>query len=323
MSKQSFYFNLAGLLFLVNLQIAKTFGQSVQPEPRREIKCAKTISASCLSNDGHLIYLADGTEIAVYQTRTALKFKTGNLHSKTITAMCAHPRANIFATADSAGSIVVWNADNFAPIIKYDTIESSVKDIKFSRNGRFLAVVTHTPQKIQIYDLISPKPISTTYTLSDTVSSLFFDEPHNLILTGLENGQINTYTISENMDSIVFFKTLENIHTQKVTGILVLQNGAYASTSLDKSVRIWDMSSKIKKTVFLDAGIKSFDISNDQKNFVAGLSDNSISVLNSNSLSTAFTFPNTHPINKVSFHASEPIVFGIYSDNCARSWILR
>jgi WD40 repeat protein len=290
------------------------FAQAV--EPRREFKTNES-KAMGLSSDGNWLLMSAKQEINVFHTRTGLAMRSFQGHNCAVTALATSPRKRVAVSGDEHGQLILWNIDDLTVVQKYEPIKGNIKSAKFSKEGTQFVVVVGN--KIRIYDLINPNPIAKLDKVGNgELSAMDLVESKNTLLTATDNGFISTWAVS---DSVKMVKSLK-AHEGKITGIAQLRNGTMLTASDDKTIKLWDANGKVKKT-FNVGEVKTMDMSADQKSVVLALVSGKTEVVDLATGASKFNFVVKPDVKESFYHPTEPLVVSFYSDNTARSWILR
>jgi WD40 repeat protein len=285
-------------------------------EPRREFKTTES-KAMGLSSDGNWLVMSAKQQINVFHTRTGLVMRTFQEHNCNVTVVATSPRKRVAVSGDEHGHLILWNIDDLTVVQKYEPIKGTIKSAKFSKEGTQFVVVVGN--KIRIYDLINPNPIAKLDKIGNgELSAVDLVESKNTLLTATENGFIATWTVSDSVKLVKTFKA----HESKITGVSQLRNGMIVTASEDKTVKTWDVSGKMKKT-FNVGEVKTMDVSADQKTVVLALNSGSTEVIDLATGNAKFKFDVKADVKESFYHPTEPLVISLYTDNTARSWILR
>ena len=115
-----------------------------------------------------------------------------------------------------------------------------INDISISSNNQILAIASQD-KSVSLWSVKNWNRIS-SFSVNGRVTSLNFLKDSLLLILGFENGKIKIYN-SKNRKLIKIF----HIHNKMITSIGSSPQGKlFASSSADKSVRIWNINQEIK-----------------------------------------------------------------------------
>ncbi len=302
------------LIFALNTEgvLAQT-----QAEPRREFSAADAKSIG-LSSDGHWLLMGSNKEINIYHTRTGLQVRQFTIHTNTVTSIATSPRKRVAVSGDEQGNILLWNIDDLSIVQRYEGQKGAVKSLRFSKDGLQFSAVVGSKNTVCLFDLIQNKPLAKTEKGMNEVNATEIQDGKNQILTAHDNGTVAVWNLA---DSFKIAKT-NKLHEGRVTSVRLIKNGM-ATASDDKTLRIWDANGKMKKSFVMDSGVRTMDVSMDQKTAVLVLESGRTVVVDLATGFTKFSFFTKADAKESVYHPTEPIVVSLYADNKARSWILR
>jgi len=222
------------------------------------------IYAIDFSPDGTLLASGGGgSPIIIWNTSTWSKIITITNHSNDINALKFSPDGSMLVSGSRDQSVLIWDTTNWNEVMKLER-NDVVHSVDFSPNGDILATVSGT--QVDIWDTSNWSLIQSLDSGGRYVKSLSFSQNGQLLVaansfypsdsptTGIELWYTSDWTKAQTLIG----------HTSSVYSISISPDSSLiASSSDDKSLRIWNISTGEVSTVNSDFEIWSVAFSPD------------------------------------------------------------
>lgn len=195
---------------------------------------------------------ADGS-IKVWNSESTTGMKSLEGHQGRVNAVCYSNDGKLLASASDDRTVRIWNADSAKEITSLVSHQAPVTSVAFFSEGRQL-VSGDDDGAIKLWDVESGQVVRTFKPQFSRLSCLAVS-PDGKVLVAASNGAIQIWEIESGNG----LGTLTG-HTEAVTGLTFNSHGTrLASSSYDRSVKLWDVSKKIEITT-LDHSDRVFAI---------------------------------------------------------------
>ena len=135
---------------------------------------------------------------------------------------------------------IIWCLNEFKKLKTLRKHKASVTAVCFAQtHDYYLAVTASQDGLLVIQDLNQPENCLQFKEHQDSITSLLTNNDSTILLTGSADHTIKIWCLPNGIVSHVFIG-----HTAAVTSIVCLRNNMIISTSLDKTVCVWDTSSE-------------------------------------------------------------------------------
>ena len=190
-------------------------------------------------------------------------------YSDRIWSIAFHPDEKILASASERGVARLWNIETG----NYRELEhlSKVKSVAISPDGRLLVSVSYNYQ-LQIWDLTSDRCIATAEVAHNFSWSVAFSPDSQKIITSSGDGQLRCWDAikGELINTIA-------AHQNIVLGTVFIDNLTVASTSADKTVKLWNLATgKCDRTLQHDSVVWSVAFNSHTKILATGGEDGKV-----------------------------------------------
>ncbi|MGB0522040.1 MAG: hypothetical protein ACPGJS_03730 [Flammeovirgaceae bacterium] len=193
------------------------------------------------------------------------------MHTAIVRKVAFSPDGNHLLSADVEGNIYIWNANNFTEIPKKLLVNGRISEILFLESGNDFYVATESGS-VLAYDLNGTDKGSVVTGLGKVMSMSLIGEQNKLVV-GNNEGKLFFIDLANK-------KTVDYLeHKSGITGLVVNKQGTFlATTSLDKNMKIFDLSDLNKTPITLKANGWIYDVSftPDGNSVVFGSADNKI-----------------------------------------------
>jgi WD40 repeat protein len=226
------------------------------------------------------------------------------------------------ATCSYDRTVKIWylsNPSNWCLIRNYTDHTHSVLGLEWINEDTIAS--SGYDYTIKIWSIKTAETKLTIYT-GDAVYSLKLLTNGFYLASGLGSGKINIYDISNNGSLISIL--VGHTNAFGVNDLILLSNDLLASSSDDRSIRIWNLTTKTTKFILQGHslnvnGLKlvSYDI------LASGSSDNSIKLWNitNGTLIRTLTGHTSYILNSVDYLSnSQTLVSGGYNDRLIKIW---
>lgn len=207
------------------------------------IKTEATENKFSVSPNGKYIILGQDfqTEISVYNLLQGKKIKTLASRLEGTGGICFSPDSKYFATIDNdnknflTNSISIWSIEKNA-IIKTVNIDSNIRSVKFSPDGKYLLIGVNNVKGIRLYNLFTEKEIA---LFGERNNSLCYSSNGKYIANGTSEGNIEIWDI----ENIKLLKTLKG-HKGFVESVSFSKDGKrLVSCANDNTIKVWSVGS--------------------------------------------------------------------------------
>jgi WD40 repeat protein len=186
-------------------------------------------------------------QIKIYNTSSLSLVNSFQAHSNGIIRIKQSPfNTNYVATSSYDATVKIWNISssfNWTLITTYSQHSSSVRALEWLDIDT-LASAGVTDQTIKLWSPTTGQTKLTIKTNSPYVWSLKLLNTNIHLAAGLENGDINIYTINDgNLVSSL------KAHTSDVEDLVQISADLLASSSHDGTVRIWNLTTNTCKFI--------------------------------------------------------------------------
>lgn len=201
------------------------------------------------------------------------------LDSKTqgVSALAVDSLGSCFVSGGFDGSIGLWSIDSTNFVLKNSVKKCGdlIIGIAFTKKGDFFVSVCQD-QSFKVWDL-NLKDVREVKKFTGIPTTIAISPIDNKILIGNKSAEICVWD----------FNTLKNIHTFKghnaeITGIQVTKEQRVVSSSIDMTVRIWDLENRLLLNT-LESHTKAINclaLSPDHNHAITGSDDKTIRVWN-------------------------------------------
>ena len=306
------------LLFLLLITFS-ALKQAVAQEPRREFRGFSNATSLSVNCDGHWVLVNSGSDVQLFHTRTGLQSRKFSGHKAAVTALAAHPRKRVAVSGDANGQIYMWNTDDLKIIQTFAAQSDAIKSIRFNKEGSQFVAIVGSGNQIRLFDLLQPKPIGANDETLLEIQGTDLNEANNQLLTAYDNGTVGVWSAKDSVKRLKTWKA----HEGSVMSIQTLRNGNVLTVGNDRTIKIWDANFKNIKNYIMEAAINSLAVSSDQKRVALALMDGKTLVIDLATGLTKFQFDAKEKTKIVAFHPVEPLIVTLYTDNVARSWLLK
>jgi WD40 repeat protein len=301
------------------LTIFFTVKHAAAQEPRREFRGLSNATSLSVNCDGHWVLANSGSDVQLFHTRTGLQGRKFSSHKANVTALAAHPRKRVAVSGDANGQIYMWNTDDLKVIQTFAMQSDVIKSIRFNKEGSQFVAIVGSGNRIRLFDLVQPKPIGANDDNLLEIEATDLNEVSNQLLTAHDNGTVGVWSAKDSVKRLKTWKA----HEGSVMSIQSLRNGHVLTVGNDRTIKIWDANFKNVKNYIMDAAIMSLAVSSDQKRVALALADGKTLVLDIATGLSKFQFDAKEKTKMVVFHPVEPLIITLYTENVARSWLLK
>lgn len=238
------------------------------------------ISEIQYSSDGALLVVATGIGIWIYDTTTYQEVALLTAHTSAVKCLAFSPDGNILASADEAGTLLLWHRSTGAQKILTSASGSRwTSNLAFSPDGKILA--RGSGGTIRFWDTITGKEKDALTGLREHISDLSFSPDGKTIVSVTWGGDIcisdiitgkpnKTFTVqmTDNVFSVAFSPDSKIVaigsrdgniylsdlntgklnrkltgHSEDVQRVVFSSDGKVLASSsyLDETVRLWDV----------------------------------------------------------------------------------
>lgn len=251
--------------------IATGGGQSLQYRPGDVILWDAKSGAMIAALEGHTsnvwsvafspdakTLVSSGYDGKVIVWSVADKKSTATLekHKGWCRSVAFHPSGKQFATAGEDGTAVVWNLEGPQEAKELKAHEAAIYQVAFSPDGNTLATAS-TDKTVKLWDWQSGKETAKLEGHEDAVWCVAFGGKH--IATGGADRKLRLFEPNGKL-----LATLPG-HTDWISGVTFTPDGkTLATSSLDRSIRIWNVDQAIAGAPAIAAAAAKVTESKDQ-----------------------------------------------------------
>lgn len=148
------------------------------------------------------------------------------------------PDGRLLAAADFGGTLAVFEADGFEPVMSTKAA-SSVRALDFTPDSRF--VLTGGPDKtVKVWDPVTKTPVRILPPASGGVLALAVSPDGRLVATGGQDGAVHLFDLESGEPA-----RLEPAHAELVRQVAFSPDGSrLVSVSWDKLAFVWDVAQR-------------------------------------------------------------------------------
>jgi WD40 repeat protein len=162
-----------------------------------------------------------------------------------ITAVAFHPGGNLLATG-TYGQVTIWDLTTFRPVKALTNVLGAVNDVRFSRDGKLLAVAGGQPSAkgdLRVYDTTNWKQLASLGGHTDAVYCVAFHPDGNHLASASFDKTVRLWNLAAKAESGVSLERTFAHHSDVVYAVAFSPDGTWlASCSRDRSVRMVDVA---------------------------------------------------------------------------------
>ena len=202
------------------------------PKPRGEVMGRSPAPASLEITPSEPVAISGGQPFALANT---LKTENGSIASVAISSQT--PQGQLIASANSDGTISIWNLLTGQLIATLEGHEEAVNAIVISADGNFLASGSDD-STIKIWNLQNFELVRTLTGHKKTVSALAIAPNGKTLVSGSWDRTIKIW----NLETGALRQTLAE-HSALISALTISPNGKLlASGSQDKTIKLWNLN---------------------------------------------------------------------------------
>lgn len=215
--------------------------KSLKPVVKTGGGICRPLLSIAFSPDGKEILAGDENgKVTYFNSKNGKVIKNCLLHDDWLSRIYFSPDGKYLVTCSCDNTAKVWKQENLTLVRSFDC-GSDVRDVRFSWNGRFVACANEDGS-VMIWDFNSGKQVASLRGHSGNVVKLSYSFDDKFLATG-------------GVDSFVVIWQVDNGYKTKIipggkkdiTGIEFLAGNNIATSSLDHSLRIWDIGKQAKE----------------------------------------------------------------------------
>ncbi len=191
------------------------------------------INTACFLNETVILTGSNDKTISAWNRQTGEITNTLLGHKGKVVDIKIMKGQGKFATASTAGEIIIWNSQNLKEVDRFNIEKSEIHKMDLHDN---ILVPLHLDQQISIWNIAEQKKMEVIHISNTPILTGQICNSNNFILTGDENGLIKKHQLN-NGDLVQLFQG----HEKGINQIISSSDGEkIATTSDDKMLKVWN-----------------------------------------------------------------------------------
>lgn len=249
-----------------------------------------------------------GMPIHIYalSTLTRVHEIDDKLKSETVD-LCFTPDEKLIIKATETGNILSWDLEHMKPIHKMKVVgEDHIVSISCSGDSRYLAI-SRSDSSIEFFDLVSSRQSKRIIKVHYNMVNFFlFLDNYKGLTYGMDHN-IRKWDIDAGIR-----KGIVTGHSNKVIGLVRLNEKQLISCSIDKTFRLWDIEKNfvcVHTFTLIQSEPLSFDLSEDKRLLLTAEEYSTIRIYDLTTLEKVWEYTETEEIKKVCWIMTAGTIF--------------
>ena len=245
--------------------------------------------------------------------------------SERVKAVELHPTLPWVLIALYSGNVSIFDYNTQASVRSFEVTNAPVRCARFITRKQWI-VVGADDLKICIFNYNTSEKVKTIEEHSDFIRGLAVHPQLPYVLSCSDDQTVKMFDWEKNWSRINSFE--DHDHYIMQVAINPKDNMMFASASLDRTIKIWSITTKKTSANYSlvghQAGVNCLDFcaAIDRPHLVSGGDDGHVKVWDYQTKQCLFTFDKGHTDNvvDVAFHHDLPIIFSAGEDNLINIW---
>lgn len=264
-----------------------------------ENKFDNIISCCCVSSKKRFLAVSSrNSPIYIYSlaTMTQIHEIDDKLKSETVD-LTFTPDEKLIIKACETGEILSWETETMKPVHKLRVLgEDHIVSIGCSSDSRYL-YISREDSSIEFFDLVGSRPAKRVIKVHYNRNNYFmFLDNYKGLTFGLDHN-IRRWDIDAGVR-----KGIISGHSNKIIGLVRLNEKQILSCSIDKTLRLWDIEKNfvcIHTFTIIEDEPLSFDLSEDKRLLLTAEEYSTIRIYDITSLEKVWEYTETEEVKKV------------------------